>query len=311
MGTRNGCVNVASWVEQPLPQPGPAFAELKQKVARLELAMRLKVERDFMETVGGKKTLNKLPLAGVIYDESAAELIGDWKQSNLSKNRFGEFYIRNDKEGQGLKKAVFRGALPETGIYEVRLAYPAKGNCDKRVPITVEAFDGVHEIVFDQTKKPSIGGLFEPIGRFHFEKGGRVNVTIGTQGTKDYVIVDAVQFISEKDIERESMALAMANGSATGDPLLMMDSASLTKELTKQIDALKDAELAMTPRDFADAGDVNLRVRGEVTQLGPKVPRNFLSVLHRGPAPKISAGSSGRLQFANWLTSKDLSLIHI
>ncbi|MBL9131016.1 MAG: DUF1553 domain-containing protein, partial [Verrucomicrobiaceae bacterium] len=157
--------------------------------------------------------------------------------------------------------------------------------------------------------KPSIGGLFEPIGRFHFEKGGRVNVTIGTQGTKDYVIVDAVQFISEKDLERESMALAMANGSATGDPLLMMDSASLTKELTKQIDALKDAELAMTPRDFADAGDVNLRVRGEVTQLGPKVPRNFLSVLHKGPAPKIPAGSSGRLQLANWLTSKDNALL--
>ena len=61
----------------------------------------------------------------------------------------------------------------------------------------------------------------------------------------------------------------------------------------KQIDALKNAELAMTPRDFRDAGDVNLRVRGEVTQLGPKVPRNFLSVLHRGAAPKISAGSSG------------------
>lgn len=309
MGTRNGCVNVASWVEQALPQPGPAFAELKQRVARLELAMRLKVERDFMETVGGKKTLNKLPLAGVIYDESAAELIGDWKQSNLSKNRFGDFYIRNDKQGQGTKKAVFRGALPETGIYEVRLAYPAKGNCDKRVPITVEAFDGVHEIVFDQTKKPSIGALFEPIGRFHFEKGGRVNVIIGTQGTKDHVIVDAVQFISEKDIERESMALAMANGSTTGDPLLMMDSASLTKELTKQIDALKDAELAMTPRDFADAGDVNLRVRGEVTQLGPKVPRNFLAVLHRGPAPKIATGSSGRLQLANWLVSKDNALL--
>ncbi|MFM7605624.1 MAG: DUF1553 domain-containing protein, partial [Prosthecobacter sp.] len=309
MGTRNGCVNVSSWVEQALPQPGPAYAELKKRIARLELAMRLKVEREFMEKVGGKKKLNKLPLAGVIYDESAAELIGDWKQSNLSNNRFGEFYIRNDREGQGIKKAVFRGALPETGIYEVRLAYPAKGNCDKRVPITVEAFDGVHEIVFDQTKKPGIGGLFEPIGRFHFEKGGRVNVIIGTQGTKDYVIVDAVQFISEKDIERESVALAMANGSTTGDPLLMMDSASLTKELTKLIDALKNAELAMTPRDFADAGDVNLRVRGEVTQLGPKVPRNFLSVLHRGPAPKIPAGSSGRLQLANWLTSQDNALL--
>jgi hypothetical protein len=309
MGTRNGCVNVASWVEQPLPQPRAAYAELKQKVERLELAMRLKVERDFMETVAGKKALTKLPLAGVIYDEASAELVGDWKQSSLSKNRFGDFYIRNDKQGQGIKKAVFRGALPETGIYEVRLAYPAKANCDKRVPITVEAFDGVHEIIFDQTKKPSIGGLFEPVGRFHFEKGGRVNVIVGTQGTKDFVIVDAVQFISEKDIERESMALAMANGSTKGDPLLVMDNAALTKELDKQVNALKDAELAMAPRDFRDAGDVNLRVRGEVNQLGPKVPRNFPGVLHRGPAPKIEIGSSGRLQLAEWMVSTENALL--
>lgn len=309
MGTRNGCVNVASWVEQPLPLPGPAFVELKQKVERLELSMRLKVERDFMETVAGKKALTKLPLAGVIYDEASAELVGDWKQSSLSKNRFGDFYIRNDKQGQGTKKAIFRGALPETGIYEVRLAYPAKANCDKRVPITVEAFDGVHEIIFDQTKKPSIGGLFQPIGRFHFEKGGRVNVIVGTQGTKGFVIVDAVQFIAEKDIERESMALAMVNGSTKGDPLLMMDSASLTKELDKQVNALKDAELAMAPRDFQDAGDVNLRVRGEVNQLGPKVPRNFLTVLHHGPAPNIAAGSSGRQQLADWMVSTENTLL--
>jgi len=177
------------------------------------------------------------------------------------------------------------------------------------VPITVEAFDGVHEIIFDQTKKPSIGGLFEPVGRFHFEKGGRVNVIIGTQGTKDFVIVDAVQFISEKDVERESMALAMANGSTKGDPLLVMDNAALTKELDKQVNALKDAELAMAPRDFRDAGDVNLRVRGEVNQLGPKVPRNFPGVLHRGPAPKIESGSSGRLQLAEWMVSTENALL--
>jgi len=309
MGTRNGCVNVASWVEQALPQSGPAFAELKQKVERLELAMRLKVERDFMETVAGKQALTKLPLAGVIYDEASAELVGDWKESKLSKNRFGDFYIHDDRKNKGEKKAVFRGALPETGIYEVRIAYPAKANCDQRVPITVEAFDDVHEVIFDQTKKPSVGGLFEPIGRYHFEKGGRVNVIVGTKGTKDYVIVDAVQFISEKDIERESMALAMVNGSASGDPLLTMSSASLSKELNKQIDALKDADLAMTPRDFPDAGDVNLRVRGEVNQLGPKVPRNFLTVLHRGPAPKIDAGSSGRLQLAEWMVSTENALL--
>ncbi len=311
MGTRNGCVNVASWVEQALPQPEPAMSELAAKVAHLELVMRLKVEREFMAKVGGKMSLKKLPLAGVICDEADAELIGDWKQSSISANRFGDFYIHDDRKHKGEKQAVFRGSLPETGVYEVRLAYPAKTNCDKHVPITVEAFDGVHEIVFDQTKKPSVGGLFEPIGRFRFEKGGRVNVIIRTKGTTDYVVVDAVQFISERDIEREAAAFAMAEGKGAsgGDPVLMMQSGDLSKELSKTISALKDADLAMAPRDARDAGDIHLRIRGEVNQLGPKVPRHFPSVLHEGPPPKIAPGSSGRLQLAEWMTSAENALL--
>ncbi|OYW24288.1 MAG: hypothetical protein B7Z55_02670, partial [Planctomycetales bacterium 12-60-4] len=221
----------------------------------------------------------------------------------------GDFYIHDDRKHKGEKQAVFRGSLPETGVYEVRLAYPAKANCDKHVPITVEAFDGVHEIVFDQTKKPSIGGLFAPIGRFRFEKGGRVNVIIRTKGTKDYVVVDAVQFISVRDLEREAAAFAMAEGKSNGDPLLMMQSGDLSKELNKSIAELKDAELAMAPRDARDAGDIHLRIRGEVNQLGPKVPRHFPSVLHDGPPPQIAPGSSGRLQLAAWMTSKENALL--
>jgi hypothetical protein len=306
VGTRNGCVNVASWVERPLPNAGP---EVMQRVERLELAMRLKVERDFMETVSGKKGLNKLPLAGVIYDDDSAELVGEWQESSLSPNRFGERYLHDKKGGKGEKKAIFRGALPESGVYEVRVSMPARPNCDKQVPITVEARDGVHEVKVNQTEKPSVAGLFHPIGRFSFEKGGRANIIIRTDGTRDYVIVDAVQFVAERDLEREATALAMMNGSGTGDPLLKMDSAALTKELTKQINELKDEELAMAPRDFKEADDVNLRVRGEVGQLGPKVPRNFPAVLHRGPAPKIGPGRSGREHLAEWMVSAENALL--
>ncbi len=307
MGTRNGCVNVASWVEQPLP--GPGMNDLAAKVARLELTMRLKVERDFMKKAGGKMSLQNLPLAGVLYDEEDAELVGEWKTSSLSSNRFGAHYIHDDKKGRGAKKAVFRGSLPETGVYEVRLAFPGKANGATNTRVIIEAFDGVHELRLDQTKDPRIGGLFEPVGRFRFEKGGRVNVIISNDDANGYVFADAVQFIHENDIEREAAALAMAEGKAAGDPLLMMDSADLAKELNKQIAELKDAELAMTPRDAADAGDVNLRVRGEPGQLGPVVPRNFPVVLHSGPPPAIAPGSSGRLEFARWITCDENALL--
>jgi hypothetical protein len=309
MGTRNGCVNVASWVEQPLPQPEPAMTELTTQVQRLELAMRLKVERDFMSKVGGKMSLKKLPLAGVLYDEEEAELIGEWKASSLSSNRFGATYIHDDRKDRGQKRVVFRGSLPETGVYEVRVAYPGKANAASKVRVTVDAFDGEHEVYVDQTKGPKIGGLFEPIGQFQFEKGGKVLVTIHNDVEEGYVFADAVQFVALQDLERERAAFEMAEGRAPGDPLLVMDSAGLTKELNAQIDALKDAELAMAPRDASDAGDIHLRVRGEVNQLGELVPRSFPTVLYDGAPPAIREGSSGRLQLADWMVSEQNALL--
>jgi len=310
MGTRNGCVNVASWVEQPLPQPQPALAALTTRVQRLELAMRLKVERDFMKKVGGKMSLKKLPLAGVVIDDEEAERVGEWKVSSLSSNRFGEHYIHDDRKARGEKRVTFHGSLPETGEYEVRLAFPGKSNAATQVKVTVSAFDGIHEVRLDQTKKPKIGGLFEPVGRYRFEKGGKVQVTVHNEGAEGYVFADAAQFIAVQDLDREAAAFAMTEGRASGgDPLLMMDSADLTKELNKQIDELKDAELAMAPRDATDAGDIHLRVRGEVNQLGPLVPRRFPTVLHEGAPPSIPAGSSGRLQLADWLVSEENALL--
>ncbi|WP_050025796.1 DUF1549 domain-containing protein [Verrucomicrobium sp. BvORR034] len=307
MGTRNGCVNVASWVERPLPVPEPQRGELEQQVTRLELIMRLKVEKDFKQKSGGKKTLDDLPLAGVVYDEADAELTGAWKSSTLSPKRFGETYIHDDRQEKGGRQALFRGSLPESGVYEVRVAYSPGGNRSRSVPVTVEAGDGVHEIILDQTKEPTVAGLFQPVGRFEFKKGARANVMLSNRGTIGYVMVDAVQFVAVKDIAREAEVLAMSGGGT--DPVFKMSAGELSKALTKQIDELKDAELAMAPRDAEDAGDCHLRIRGEVAQRGPLVARNFPQVLHSGPPPVISSGASGRLELAIWITGPQNGLL--
>lgn len=306
-GTRNGCVNVASWIERPLP--GPQDGEVKKKVERLELAMRLTVEKSFMKKAGGKMALGNLPLAGVIYDESDAELIGNWKPSTFSANRFGPQYVHDDQKGKGNNRAIFRGSLPESGIYEVRVAYNAAGNRAGRVPVTIEARDGKHKVILDETVTPKIGGLFQPIGRFDFEKGGECQVIFETAGTEGrYVIVDAVQFIAVKDIKREAQAMAAVDESDI-DPLFRMSEAELKKALGKLIEDLKDEEVAMVPRDAHEPDDCHLRVRGDVGQKGKKIPRNFLRVLHDGPAPNIPDGQSGRLQLADWMVGESNALL--
>jgi hypothetical protein len=308
-GTRNGCVNVASWIERALPVPGEEGEELKKKVERLQLAMRLTVEKSFMKKAGGKMALGNLPLAGVIYDEEDAELIGTWKDSTYSSNRFGSKYVHDDQKGKGENRAIFRGSLPESGIYEVRVAYSPNENRAGNVPVTVVARDGKHQVSLDETVTPKIGGLFQPIGRFDFEKGGKVEVIFDTHGTEGrYVIVDAVQFIPVDDIAREAMAVNAVNESDI-DPLFRMSESDLKKELTKLIEDLKDEEVAMAPRDAAKGQDVHLRVRGEVNQLGPVVPRSFLKVLYDGPEPEIGEGESGRLQLAEWIVNPDNGLL--
>ncbi|HEY2343410.1 MAG TPA: DUF1553 domain-containing protein, partial [Chthoniobacteraceae bacterium] len=46
-------------------------------------------------------------------------------------------------------------------------------------------------------------------------------------------------------------------------------------------------------------------VRGEITQPAETVPRGFVTVLENTPPPAIPQNESGRLELAQWLTSKD------
>ncbi|MFT5465180.1 MAG: hypothetical protein ACI8UO_000267 [Verrucomicrobiales bacterium] len=312
MGTRNGCVNVASWVEQPLPLPEPQRTELAAKVERLELAMKLVVEKSYMKKAGGKTATDNLPLAGVLYDNADAELIGDWRVSQLNSVRFGENYLVHDPKGKkgynGEKRAVFRASLPESGTYEVRIAYSSDKSRARKIPITIEAWDGIETVTVDQTKTPSVARLFQPIGRFRFEKGGRANVIVETTDADGFIILDAVQLIAVSEIEREAEALAAAKVDGP-ETLFTMNEDELKKELTKLLKELRNEEVAMAPRDSADAGDMNLRVRGEVGQLGQIVPRRFPLALQKGAAPEIPEGSSGRLELANWMIGEDVAVL--
>lgn len=311
IGTRNGCVNVASWIERPLPVGGELEKKTAEKVARLELAMRLTVEQQYKNKAGGGMTKDDLPLGGIIYDDESAELVGDWVKSTHSPNHFGPGYIHDDRKGKGVNRAVFRGSLPVSGEYEVRIAYNAQSNRADRVPVTVVGRDGAQRVFLDETKAPAVGGLFQPVGVFAFEKGADCEVILESGGTEGrYLIVDAVQFIPVAEIGREAAALAARDqDQGEVDPLYRMSEQELKKELGSLIADLKEAPVAMAPRDDAAASDTWLRVRGEVGQHGPKVPRNFLQVLHEGEAPQIAEGESGRLQLAEWIVGEENALL--
>ncbi|GAA4462949.1 PSD1 and planctomycete cytochrome C domain-containing protein [Novipirellula rosea] len=61
----------------------------------------------------------------------------------------------------------------------------------------------------------------------------------------------------------------------------------------------------MGVQETDDPRDVRVLVRGEVAQPAQMVPRGFPSVLREDNTPKISPRSSGRLELAQWISSRD------
>ena len=61
---------------------------------------------------------------------------------------------------------------------------------------------------------------------------------------------------------------------------------------------------AMTARDRAKPADTKVAIRGNFRERGDLVPRGFLSAVQVSDPPKIDPKRSGRLELAQWITSK-------
>jgi hypothetical protein len=64
-------------------------------------------------------------------------------------------------------------------------------------------------------------------------------------------------------------------------------------------------QYAMSVRDRVKPADTKVAIRGNFRERGDVVPRGFLSAVKLPSQPKIDAGSSGRLELAQWITSPD------
>jgi hypothetical protein len=124
-------------------------------------------------------------------------------------------------------------------------------------------------------------------------------VVISTEGTTAHVIADAVQFLS-KDAPAVAKPAPKLEGKAAQ---------AMLKKMESELKALKKAAVKQPELIAADEGDnpgdIQIAIRGNAHNAGPKTPRSFIRVLHHGPAPKIAAQVSGRTELANWLASAE------
>ncbi|MFP6900055.1 MAG: DUF1549 domain-containing protein, partial [Opitutales bacterium] len=198
--------NVANFIERKLRDE---YADVRKthSSTQKELETKLKQAEKKLKSLGGKpssgkgtaKSLDPKKLAGIVVDDDAAKIVGEWISSTSVAGYVGKRYIHDAAIGKGKKSVTFPVMIPKSGRYEVQLSYTMGTNRAKKTPVTVIHDMGEEEVLVDQTKRPPILGSFISLGTFHFEEGKWDVVKITTEATTQVVIVDAIRLLPEKD----------------------------------------------------------------------------------------------------------------
>jgi hypothetical protein len=322
--------NVAHWIDTPLPMDEPVETALQAKEAKvaalksdLEKA-KLAVKKTGLDASLASLKPGGLPISelpGIVVDDSDAKLIGTWKPSTVFKTYIGAGYITDHNRDKGGLTATFQPKMIEAGRYEVRLAYIASHDRDTKVPLVVFHADGEETIKVDQTEAPPIDGRWISLGTFRFEANGEGHVLISNTDTTNYVTADAVQFLK---VDASAPTVATAGGAETKPALTKRarqkaaasnrasdeakELAKTVSRLTAEIKRLEASEPkrpeAMTVAEQDAIEDSPIHIRGQIRNLGPVVPRGFLSTVPVSFTKQVPKDQSGRLELSQWLTHR-------
>jgi mono/diheme cytochrome c family protein/cytochrome c553 len=304
---KNYTDNVAHWIDTPLPLDGSAEEEMQQHEKQLAaLKDEIAALKDDLRDAGSaelrqKATITTTDLPGFVVDDTEAQKVGFWKNSMHYGPFIGESYVNDNNEAKGEKTITFTPKLPKAGRYEVRVAFNAGPNRAESAMATILHADGEDLKSFKLATENLKGLQFASLGTFRFESNGQGYVLISNAASQGYVTVDAVQFLPAETPADEPIAL---KESPAASPLKKKLSA-----LEKQLKALQK-DLPARPEAMAVAEDeapedAQIHIRGSIRNLGASVPRGFIQAAMRPSAPAIPATASGRLQLAQWMTSRE------
>ena len=288
---------VSDVIRVPLPvSPELAAADAAHKVKIKQLEERKKRVEKQLKTLRTSSTLQAWLNLGVLVDNADTKQVGTWKVSSLSPSRLGDDYIHNDRRADAIS-VTYSARLPEPGEYEVRMSYSAAPSRESKVPVSISTADGPVSVFVDQTKKPKLAEVLQPIGRFVFNSNAEV--TIGTKGTTGYVIADAIQFVPIAKADAVSPVVA-------DDSELVAKRKAIDAELKElKANAPPSLPTALAVRDAEEPSDCAVRIRGEPHREGPSVPRGFIEVAMTSEPPAMPTDQSGRAELARWIASSD------
>ena len=182
--------------EIPLPtlKPGdPAWTvDLPVSGATLKLVTPLGYDID--DTIDRSSSSGA---AGIVLDDPAAKLVGAWNTSKRFRGHIGPGYRTTGTPNQpndGSATATFRFTAPKPGQYRLDMAYSPDPTRATNVPVTVTS--GASTTNFSVNQQTALNkGSFREIGTVNLVDKQETVITIGTEGTTGFVIVDAIRFV--------------------------------------------------------------------------------------------------------------------
>lgn len=280
--------NVSNPVLQPL-ENDPVWDSIRTQKEQIK-----NLEKQIAELKKKQQVPLEIPpdTATVEIDNSKAKLKGDWKPSTHVAGYVGENYIHSgEKSSEETATATYEFQLPKNGKYTVWVSYtPGDNRATNAMAVIHFAENGRIVKRWNQRQKPPVHGRYVDLGTYDFEK--TATVTIRKNKADGVVIADAVRLVDEKSQARQS---AVANSISDQLEQLQADLASAKKTLPKE-------PMAMSVREATSVTDTPVRIRGEIRNLGPMVPRGFVTVATTD-MPKLAADTSGRRELAEWIAS--------
>lgn len=134
-------------------------------------------------------------LPGIVLDDTDADITGFDGQGHTTPGFVQPFYRHDGGENKGRQRARYTPDLPKAGRYQVLVSYSANNNRSDAVPVKILHADGETVVKVNQKKGPDSAHNFHSVGTFTFPAGKSTYVEISNEGTKGFVIVDAVQWL--------------------------------------------------------------------------------------------------------------------
>ncbi len=200
---RNDCtpreVYAKHWPEMDelLKQPGKARREtVDSEIVVPADAMPLAPSHGSESNAVHRTGIDPSKLSGIVVDDSAAKLLGNWTAGTGLPKFVGAQYLYNGGEDASVR---FDFAAPKKGKHEVLLAYQSHENRGKRVSVAIQLGEQTVSKSVDMTQPPVIEDLFVSLGIYDLEAGEKCSVTLSAKGAGGHVHADAIRVIPKSE----------------------------------------------------------------------------------------------------------------